>query len=432
MNFIVNYLFESAFMLGLLTAFYWLVLHRETSFKFNRFYLLFSLTTATIVPLLTFSFSLGAGEVNGEVYVGNMLSAVSVYAQQTKETLVPLITKSAFKWLYLVGFMGLLVRLIIGFVRLGGLAGKVKLVHFNGYKVADLPGQFNPFSFFNVIFINQSRYSEEEIEQIMIHELTHVRLKHSWDVLLLEFLLIVQWFNPFAWLLRSLLKELHEFQADKQVLDQGYSAKSYKALLLFQATGARLLPVNNFNQSLTKKRFTMMKKDKFQNIFGLKSVTAIVSIVLVSVLFACELKEVDPELSQDEQELKEAIANTSQEDVTKIGDEPTFFVVEQMPQYPGGEEALRSFIASEVKYPADAQKANLSGRVYITFVVSKDGSVKDAKVARSSGYTILDDEAMRVINSMPDWTPGKQKGQHVNVSYTVPINFALNDETSKS
>jgi len=426
MDFIVNYLFESALILGLLTAVYWLLLQRETCFKFNRFFLLFALTVAAFVPLLSFSFTIENQSTNSDVYVGNILGVVSVYAQQTKATLVPLITQSsAFQWLYLVGFFGLLIRLLFGFIRLGGLAGKVQLVRFKGYKVADLPGQFNPFSFFNVVFINQSRYSQEEVEQIMIHELTHVRLKHSWDVLVLELLLIVQWFNPFAWLLRIMLKELHEFQADKQVLDNGYSAKSYKELLLFQATGVRLLPVNSFNQSLTKKRFTMMKKDKFQNMFGLKSVFAIVSVVLISVLFAFELKETDKELSPEEQEIQGAVANSNVQKVVDIDDEPTFFVVEDMPQYPGGEEALRQYIAQGVKYPEEAQSANLSGRVYVTFIVSKDGSVKGTKIARSSGYTVLDDEAIRVVKEMPDWKPGKQRGVYVNVSYTVPINFAL-------
>jgi len=426
MDFIVNYLFESALILGLLTAVYWLLLQRETCFKFNRFFLLFALTVAAFVPLLSFSFTIENQSTNSDVYVGNILGVVSVYAQQTKATLVPLITQSsAFQWLYLVGFFGLLIRLLFGFIRLGGLAGKVQLVRFKGYKVADLPGQFNPFSFFNVVFINQSRYSQEEVEQIMIHELTHVRLKHSWDVLVLELLLIVQWFNPFAWLLRIMLKELHEFQADKQVLDNGYSAKSYKELLLFQATGVRLLPVNSFNQSLTKKRFTMMKKDKFQNMFGLKSVFAIVSVVLISVLFAFELKETDKELSPEEQEIQGAVANSNVQKVVDIDDEPTFFVVEDMPQYPGGEEALRQYIAQGVKYPEEAQSANLSGRVYVTFIVSKDGSVKGTKIARSSGYTVLDDEAIRVVKEMPDRKPGKQRGVYVNVSYTVPINFAL-------
>ncbi|MBK3515919.1 M56 family metallopeptidase [Carboxylicivirga marina] len=428
MDLIVNYLFESAIILGLLTAFYRLVLHAEPTFKFNRFYLLLSLLVATIAPILTFVvYRTIAPE--GEVYVGNVIEAITVYAQNTKAVVVPVVAQSsAFKWLYIVGCIGLLVRLLFGFIRLGGLAGKVKLVSYEGYKVADLPGQFNPFSFFHVVFVNQSRYSDKELEQIMIHELTHVKLKHSWDVLLLEVLLIVQWFNPFAWFLRSLLKELHEFQADKQVLKKGYSAKSYKELLLFQATGTRLLPVNNFNQSLTKKRFTMMKKDKIQKLFSLKSVFSIVTISMVAVLFACELRDVEPEMTQEEAEIKEAIENTNAQ-LKASG--PVFFVVEEMPEFPKGEfekgeQALRMFIATGVKYPLEAQAAGAFGRAYISFIVADDGYVRDVKVARSSGHSILDDEAVRVVSSMPQWIPGKQRGKAVNVSYTVPINFSLN------
>ncbi|MBS2213689.1 TonB family protein [Carboxylicivirga mesophila] len=425
MNLIVNYLFESSLILGLLTIFYRLGLHYEPRFKFNRFYLLLSLLVAAVVPLLTFSFYRTITP-EGDVYVGNVLGAITVYAQNTKEAVVPVVAQSsAFRWLYMVGCLGLLLRLLYGFVRLGGLAGKVKLVSFKGYKVADLPGQFNPFSFFNVVFVNQSRYSEKELEQIMIHELTHVRLKHSWDVLLLELLLIVQWFNPFAWFLRSMLKELHEFQADKQVLDKGYSAKSYKELLLFQATGARLLPVNNFNQSLTKKRFTMMKKDNIQKLLSLKSVFAIVTMTMVAVLFACELRDEEPAMTEEEIEIKEAVENTNAQLKTVTGD--VFFVVEEMPEYPGGEDSLRHYIASSVKYPEVAQKAGVSGRVYVTFIVADDGSVKDAKIARTSGFSVLDDEALRVVSEMPEWQPGKQSGKAVNVSFTVPINFQLND-----
>ncbi|MCU4156015.1 TonB family protein [Carboxylicivirga sp. A043] len=425
MNLIVNYLFESAVILGLLTAFYRLVMHYEPTFKFNRIYLLSSLLAATVVPLITFSIYRTVA-LEGEVYVGNVLEAITVYAQNTKAAVVPVVAQSsAFKWLYIIGCGGLLLRLLYGFIRLGGLAGKVKLISFNGYKVADLPGQFNPFSFFNVVFVNQSRYSEKELEQIMIHELTHVRLRHSWDVLLLELLLIVQWFNPFAWFLRSLLKELHEFQADKQVLEKGYSAKSYKELLLFQATGARLLPVNNFNQSLTKKRFTMMKKDNIQKLFSLKSVFAIVTLSLVAVLFACELRDIEPEKTQDEIEIQEAVENTNAQLKGTTG--PVFFIVEEMPEFPKGEEGLREFIATNVKYPPEAQNTGAFGRAYITFIVADDGTVKDVKVARSSGHSILDEEAIRVVSSMPQWTPGKQRGKAVNVSFTVPINFSLND-----
>jgi len=388
-----------------------------------------------VLPLLTFTFYKTA-TVEGQVQIGYVFDTINVYAQNTKQAIVPVVARSgAFKWLYIVGCFGLLARLLYGFIRLGGLAGKVKLVSYKGYKVADLPGQFNPFSFFNIVFVNQSRYSEKELEQIMIHELTHVRLKHSWDVLLLELLLIIQWFNPFAWLLRSMLKELHEFQADKQVLNKGYSAKSYKELLLFQATGARLLPVNNFNQSLTKKRFTMMRKSNLQKIFGLKSVFAIVTISMVAVLFACELREVDPVQTQEEIEMKEAIENASVERMP--GSSEIFFVVENMPEFPKGEfetgeEALRNYIATEVKYPKVAQEAGESGRVYVTFIVGDDGQVRDSKIARGSGFTVLDEEALRVVSAMPKWTPGKQRGKNVNVSFTVPINFSLNGETQNA
>ncbi len=102
-----------------------------------------------------------------------------------------------------------------------------------------------------------------------------------------------------------------------------------------------------------------------------------------------------------------------------------FFVVEDMPDFPGGEEGLRKFIAASVKYPDDAVKEEIQGKVYVSFIVEKDGTVGEAKIARGVDPS-LDKEALRVINSLPKWKPGKQRGREVRVSYTVPINFALN------
>jgi TonB family protein len=104
-----------------------------------------------------------------------------------------------------------------------------------------------------------------------------------------------------------------------------------------------------------------------------------------------------------------------------------FQVVEEMPEFPGGENAMRKFIADNVKYPESAKKEGISGKVYVSFVISKDGEVKDAKVVRGVN-SALDEEALRVINSMPDWTPGKQRGKKVDVQFTLPINFALGEE----
>jgi TonB family protein len=107
-----------------------------------------------------------------------------------------------------------------------------------------------------------------------------------------------------------------------------------------------------------------------------------------------------------------------------------YIVVEEMPEFPGGELALRDFMASTVKYPADAVKENIQGKVFVTFVVKADGTVGDAKIARGA-HPLLDDEAIRVVNLLPVWKPGRQKGEAVSVSYTVPVKFALDGAKSE-
>ena len=111
-------------------------------------------------------------------------------------------------------------------------------------------------------------------------------------------------------------------------------------------------------------------------------------------------------------------------------DGKTFDVVEEMPQFPGGPAALFEFLSKNIQYPKDAEKAKLQGRVIVTFVVKKDGSIADAKVVKSVAPS-LDAEALRVINAMPNWTPGRQNGQPVNVKYTVPLTFRLNGNDNK-
>jgi protein TonB len=104
--------------------------------------------------------------------------------------------------------------------------------------------------------------------------------------------------------------------------------------------------------------------------------------------------------------------------------ENVYTVVEQMPEFQGGQAELVSFIGKSIIYPPEAIKKGIKGKVYVTFVVGKDGAISDAKVTRSVD-PLLDAEALRVVNSMPKWTPGKQSGKEVAVQCTIPINFAL-------
>lgn len=104
--------------------------------------------------------------------------------------------------------------------------------------------------------------------------------------------------------------------------------------------------------------------------------------------------------------------------------QPIFTVVETMPQFPGGDAALLQFLAKSIKYPVIAQENGIQGRVICAFVVNRDGSIVDAEVLRGVDPS-LDKEALRVINTMPKWSPGKQRGKPVRVKYTVPITFRL-------
>ncbi len=421
MEYFINYLLESSLILGVLALFYRAVLHHEPFFKFNRIYLLLSLVLAAVVPFIHFSF-LQTASSNTEGFA-NLLQAVNVYADDMREAVVPTIAQSkTFGWFYLAGALGIFLRLIFGLIRLGGLSKKANWINYNGIRIADLPGSFNAFSFFHVIFVNRSLYSDDDLDKILVHEMSHVKHRHSLDVLLFEAILIVQWFNPFAWWIKHLLRELHEFQADRSVLNKGTAIGSYKKLLLHEATGARLFPVNNFNQCITKKRFKMMTNKTLKNKAFVKGLAASLMIVSVAFFFACD-RIADEEIHQS------SFEESQQNSLKGEEIEATFFVVEVMPQFPGGDEELRNFIATNVKYPVDAKEQGKSGRVYVQFVVSKTGAVKDVKVVRSGGFESIDEEAVRVVSAMPKWIPGMQRGKKVNVNYTIPINFVLQGDS---
>ncbi|MDB4582171.1 energy transducer TonB [Draconibacterium sp.] len=151
-------------------------------------------------------------------------------------------------------------------------------------------------------------------------------------------------------------------------------------------------------------------------------VVEVLNIVDDDVVIEDELEIEDSE-ADDETVIDVApvvIAEEEEEEETA----EVFFIVEDMPEFPGGDLALRKYIANAVKYPVIAQENGIQGKVYVTFVVGKNGSINNAQVARGVDPS-LDKEALRVVNSLPKWKPGKQRGKPVNVSYTVPINFVL-------
>ena len=129
--------------------------------------------------------------------------------------------------------------------------------------------------------------------------------------------------------------------------------------------------------------------------------------------------------TEDDKDVEVVIAPPVEAPKEEEEEEVIFMVVESMPEFPGGQQALFKYLGENVKYPVIAQENGIQGRVVCQFVVNKDGSIVDVVVVRSSGDASLDKEAVRVINSMPKWKPGKQRGKPVRVKYTVPVNFRL-------
>jgi len=295
----------------------------------------------------------------------------------------------------------------------------------------------------------------------------HIRQGHTFDVLILEVLTVLQWFNPFMWILKKVIRENHEFLADRAVLSSGVNAGRYKQLLLNQVLGLQPEVANHFNSSLIKKRIKMISGIKSSKLANIKYLAGAISIVALVTVFACENKETiemesttekaaslqisvedgkikllgdDVDIKKVEDILsagnirvsKDSLGNTymwSEEAPNSIYArneelDQVFLIVEDMPVFPGGENALRKYIANSVKYPVLAQENGIQGKVYVTFVVGKDGFVKNARIARGVD-PVLDKEALRVVNTLPQWKPGIQRGEPVNVSYTVPINFVL-------
>lgn len=149
-------------------------------------------------------------------------------------------------------------------------------------------------------------------------------------------------------------------------------------------------------------------------------IAEVINIVEDDVEIDDELDIADVEADQDTEVAIVEMAEEEEEEEAEV-----FFIVENMPEFPGGDVALRTYIAQNVKYPEIAKENGLAGKVFVQFVINQKGEVQDVKIARGVDPA-LDKEAIRVVQSLPKWKPGSQRGKPVRVSYTVPINFQLN------
>ncbi len=450
------YLIKINVALMLLYGFYRLTVSRDTFFGLRRLTLWLIYAVVLMVPAL-----------NLEYWVRDtptMVSMANVYADTFYPVVVVKAQASGITWMdmllgiYWVGVAVLSLRLVwqlFSIIRLVVISRKQEV---EGITVHLLKGDGSPFSFFRWVFMYPSTLEGRQLHEVMVHECTHVSGLHSLDTLFSELFSIACWFNPFAWLMKQEVRMNLEYLADESVLSDGNARKSYQYHLLglaYRQPNESTKIANNFNLLPLKKRIKMMNKRRTSEIgkakyFLFAPLAGVLLMVSNIECVAREIGEQIPEVAEVQQKAEQALnadvavanpmakaeaelkAEAKTSDATAPADTTksvVYDIPETMPYFPGGQVLMLKYLADNIKYPASAVKAKKQGRVIVTFIVQKDGSVTHAKIAKSIDPE-LDAEALRVVKGMPKWTPGTQNGKPVNVKYSVPVKFSLQKDAT--
>ena len=461
------YAIQSSVCLILFYLFYKALLSHETFHRFNRMALLgimllsfaipFMLTLFPIreTPAIQPHFSGMVDELSTAIRAGDPV--VEHAKNEARSALLAL-----FLLIYLTGCAVCLIYITLSTLRIvrmirGGTCYPTPC----GTKLIILPDRaFPPFSWMKYVVCSKHDY-EEAGETIITHENAHIQLYHSLDLLLAQAGIITQWFNPAAWLLYRELQHIHEFEADEAVIHKGIDARQYQLLLIKKTVGARLYSIaNSLNHSNLKKRIAMMYQKKSNPYARLKYASVLPLAAIAVALFAQpeisepfaeissakvshfsfktsknevrNLPESDSPVAAESSEGGAAFMPWSNEDMQHAAiqaDDSIYRSVEKMPQFPGGEEAIMKWINDNMKYPEEAQKNRIQGRVFCQFVVEKDGSVTNVEVVRGIN-PLLDEEAVRTLKTVPKFIPGEEKGERVRVRYSVPVRFQFSNGTN--
>ena len=357
-------------------------------------------------------------------------SPISIQSSVTsQETNLPITVsiQTVLFYIYLTGVFISFLMLVYSICSVLLLFRRARQSEHKGYRLMIVDNELAAFSFGRTILISQHDY-DTNAESIITHEQSHIRLGHFYDLMLIETIKIIFWFNPLVYSLMNDLKEIHEFQADDCTLNQGIDATQYQLLIIKKCVGHQKFALaNSFNHCQIKNRITMMNKQKTSKA-GLWKVATFLPLLALLLMAFGKTGENVPMDSHS----KMAILNeekTSVIEATTQPQEKVYSNAEIMPEFPGGEKALRHFISDSTHYPKAAEAKGIQGKVFVSFIVNSDGKVIEPKVTKGVDPA-LDAEALRLIRSMPNWMPGKIKGTTVRVSFTIPINFVL--ETGSS
>jgi TonB family protein len=432
----IDYNLASLSYMLLFYIFYQLFLSSDTEYGRNRIYLLTTLLLSLALPLVTVRINSPLPLVEAGSRIQEIIGLGEVTVFPGGETGGSGSPASILLILYMAGAAISASLLAIVFIRLMAIKRKGTPA---GPGIFTVPLRSSAgFSAMGLIFIDSS-LDKEAREKIIEHEKKHISHNHFNDLLLVRIIAVIFWFNPIVYLFLHALKSIHEFQVDAEVIENGEDITSYRRLIMNQVFKTELFTIQSAFSGHTpiKKRFIMMTKEKSGKLSGLKFLVLLPAFAALFMLFSCTNDVMDEEITDpDGNPADIELVETPNTDVKPVSTPPKsgfipegdeiFIVVEEMPTFQGGDlNKFREWVQSNVTYPEIASENGIQGKVFVSFVINKEGKVGDIWIMRGVDPS-LDDEVIRTIENSPDdWTPGKQRGKEVNVRFSITVNFQL-------
>lgn len=435
----IIYITYSLITISLLMLWYQLTLRNHKYFNINRLYLLSILLFLILLPFSSQLIGKSSPHLPEAINFSPIwLASIEIKASQTVTgySLVDILST-----LYLVIALFFLLRLVLRLVSLFILIKSGERVRIDNISIILHQQQLSPFSFFGLIVMNKSLYYSENSTAILLHERAHARQWHSLDILLLEILAAINWFNPSIWWLKKSMIENHEYLADHSVLEsKQIESYRYQQLIVYQSFNRNFNAItNNFHQSLIKNRITKMTTFRTNRHHALRVLMCLPVFYLTMIAYGSNNSPGNQQTSFTNYPVHTETLQV-REDTISGKEAKIYKAVETMPIYGnGGEKGLMEFLAKTLVYPEKAREDGATGKVFVQFVVNEKGLVENAKVIKSSASFYnkeqmktnsydtkeFEKESLRVINSLSVFTPGMQNGVPVKVEMVLPISFKL-------
>lgn len=414
-----QFVLSAALLLGFVAFF-----KNETLHQWNRAYLLSTILISCCLPFLPQAWSGFSPDAFG-------IELPTLHITSTSNSGVN--TSQAFNWTILISSVwtiGGLLYLLLSSRAIWQLRSIIsRSESSSSNQVLFLSDISSPFSFLTKIYLPKEHgYTQEELNHILTHEKAHIQMGHTWDKMIMHLMGVILWWNPFYYLYRAFLKDVHEFQADEMVIDHNDPQQYSRMLCHFATANTSHSLVHSIFQQPLKKRIMMIKR-KIQATTNRTKYLLLLPIFLLTLsIHSCNQESTNAPASEIEESVNQA---TQKEEVLKVA--------EEMPRFPGCEDLtgderkncsnknLLNFIYKEVQYPSAAKKDGIEGTVISQFVVSKDGQVYDLEILKDPGSG-LGEEVLRVLKKMSAdliWVPGQHQGKAVNVAFTLPVKFKL-------